>query len=136
MSMGAYRWALGWDGLKSSEKFVLVMIADHYNESVHRSWPSIERLAQETALHRTSVMRAIKNLELHEVIEVEPWKRAESGHALTNRYCLPMYDPKSKRAKKLPVIAYANFDNDGHMEYDTFPHQFRHGEEVPGYAGG
>lgn len=134
MSMGAYRWALNWDGLKSSEKFVLVMIADHYNDEVHRSWPSIARLAQETALSQKTVKRAIKTLALHEVIEVEPWVKADYGWNLNNRYCLPLYDPKSKRAKKLPVIAYADFDGDGRMEYDTFPHQFRHGEEVPGYA--
>jgi DNA-binding transcriptional MocR family regulator len=134
MSMDAYRWALTWDGLKSPEKFVLVMIADHYNDRVHRSWPSIERLANETALHRTTVMRAIKQLEAHGLVEVEPWVKADLGGALNNRYCLPMYDPQSVRAKRLPVIAYAAFNQDGQMEYDTFPHQFRHGEEVPSYA--
>ncbi|MGK0740735.1 helix-turn-helix domain-containing protein [Leucobacter sp. Z1108] len=136
MSMGAYRWALGWDGLKSSEKFVLVMIADHYNDKVHRSWPSIERLARETALHRTTVMRAIKLLETHDLVHVEPWVRADMGGSLTNRYCLPMYDKKSQRAQHLPVVSYANFDNDGQREYDTFPHQWQHGEEVPSYAAG
>lgn len=134
MSMGAYRWAIGWEGLRSSEKFVLVMIADHYNETVHRSWPSIERLAQETALHRTTVMRAIKYLEEHQIVQVEPWVRADLGGSLTNRYCLPLYSKESKRAKHLPVVAYAGFDNDGKIEYDTFPHKFEHGEEVPSYA--
>ncbi|QYF98108.1 helix-turn-helix domain-containing protein [Microbacterium sp. PAMC21962] len=134
MSMDAYRWALTWNGLTSPEKFVLVMIADHYNDRVHRSWPSIERLANETALHRTTVMRAIKKLEGHGLVEVEPWTKADAGGALNNRYCLPMYDPQSQRAQRLPVIAYAQFNEDGVVEYDTFPHQFRHGEEVPGYA--
>lgn len=134
MSMDAYRWALTWDGLKSPEKFVLVMIADHYNDRVHRAWPSIERLAKETALHRTTVMRAIKTLEQLGLVEVEPWVKADYGGALNNRYCLPMYDSQSIRAKRLPVIAYAEFNQEGQIEYDTFPHQFRHGEEVPGYA--
>lgn len=134
MSMDAYRWALTWDGLKSAEKFVLIMIADHYNERVHRSWPSIERLAKETALHRTTVMRVIRKLEENGLVEVEPWARADQGGALNNRYCLPMYDQKSVRAQRLPVVAYAGFNQNGQIEYDTFPHQFQHGEEVPGYV--
>lgn len=134
MSMDAYRWALTWDGLTSPEKFVLVIIADHYNDTVHRSWPSVERLASATALHRTTVMRAIKGLEGHGLVVVEPWVKADAGGALNNRYCLPMYDPKSTRAKRVPVVAYAEFNDNGQMVYDTFPHQLHHGEEVPGYA--
>jgi predicted ArsR family transcriptional regulator len=111
-----------------------VMIADHYNDKVHRSWPSVERLAKETALHRTSVMRALKNLDEKGLIEIEPWVKADLGGRLNNRYCLPLYDAESRRAKHLPVVAYATFNNDGTKEYDTFPHQFRHNEEVPGYV--
>lgn len=134
MSIDAYRWALTWNDLKSSEKFVLVMIADHYNDKVHRSWPSIERLATETALHRTTVMRALKKLEEQGLIEVEPWAKANYGGALNNRYCLPMYDPLSVRATRLPVIAHAEFNHKGQIEFDTFPHKSKFGEEVPGYA--
>lgn len=132
--MDAYRWALTWDGLTSAEKFVLVMIADHYNDEAHRSWPSIERLAKETALHRTTVIRAIKTLEKNGLVDVEPWVRADYGGKLNNRYCLPFYDPKSQRAKRIPVIAYADFNHEGKIQFDTFPHQYEHGEEVPGYA--
>ncbi|QZY52715.1 helix-turn-helix domain-containing protein [Leucobacter tenebrionis] len=135
MSMGAYRWALGWVDLKSSDKFVLVMIADHYNDEAHRSWPSIKRLAMETQLSERTVIRSIKFLAEHEVIEIEPWVHADTGKSLTNRYCLPMYDKKSRAAKNLPVRAWADFDPvDGKITYDTMPHQFKSGEEVPGYA--
>lgn len=134
MSMDAYRWALTWSDLKSPEKFVLVMIADHYNDKAHRAWPSIELLAKETCLHRSTVMRAIRTLEDAGLVLVEPWVRANSGGALTNRYCLPLYDDKSVRAQRLPVVAYASFGSDGKRSYDTFPHSFQHGEEVPGYA--
>jgi hypothetical protein len=134
MSMEAFRWALTWNGLTSSEKFVLVMIADHYNDRAHRAWPSIARLANFTALNRTTVMRALKGLEEKGLIETEPWVRAEAGGPLNNRYCLPLFDPRSRRAAHLPVIATKAFNNDGTVEFDTFPHQFEHGEEVPGYV--
>lgn len=101
--MAAYRWALSWSGLSSPEKFVLVVIADHYNESAHRSWPSIERLARYTALGRSTVKRAIKRLEEEGLLEVEPWRRADTEQALNNRYCLPLFDPESIRSATLPV---------------------------------
>lgn len=134
MSIGAFRWALNWVGLSSAEKFVLVMIADHYNEKCHRSWPSIALLADETSLSRATVKRAIKNLAFHEVIAVEPWKQAGTGHSLNNRYLLPLYDKKSKPAVHLPVIAKAEFDANGNRVYDTTPHRERHEERVPTLA--
>lgn len=134
MSMEAYRWALTWTGISSSEKFVLVLIADHYNDKAHRSWPSIERLAKESQLHRSTVIRCIKSLQDEGLIEVEPWVRVDTGGALNNRYCLPLYDPKSQRAKNLPVRSFSAFDQNGRMEHDTFPHKLRHDEEVPGYV--
>lgn len=132
--MDAYRWALTWDGLTSPEKFVLVMIGDHYNEKSHRAWPSIERLAKSTALHRATVIRAIKSLEDKGLVEVEPWVKADKGGALNNRYCLPFFDPLSQRAKRLPVVAFVTFNPDGDIEYDTLPHHFRHDEEVPSHV--
>ena len=134
MSMDAYRWALTWDGLTSPEKFVLIIIADHYNEKVHRAWPAIDTLAKQTALGRSTVKRALKRLDDAGLIQIEPWRRDGSKRPLNNRYCLPMYDPRSERAKNLPVVVYAEFTKDGKRTYDTFPHAFQHGEEVPSYA--
>lgn len=134
MSMDAYRWALTWDNIKPTEKLVLILIADHYNDKSHRAWPSVERLAKQGCMHRSTVMRAIAGLQEAGLIEVEPWVRADLGGQLNNRYCLPLYDPASNRATRLPVVAYASFTNDGSKEYDTFPHEFHHGEKVPGHA--
>lgn len=134
MSMDAYRWALSWGGLKANEKFILILIADYYNDGAHRAWPSIERLAKTACMNRTTVMRAIKGLHEQGLLEVEPWVRADTGGALTNRYCLPLYDPGSVRAERIPVVAYAEFDHTGKLRYDTFPHKLEHGEEIPSYA--
>ncbi|KJL46240.1 hypothetical protein RS84_02867 [Microbacterium hydrocarbonoxydans] len=133
MSIGAFRWAKEQEGLRSSEKFVLVMIADHYNDEVHRSWPSIERLADETGLNRTTVMRCIKALETGGFLKVEPWARAYDGGRLNNRYCLPLYDVESKRAKRLPVLSHKYFNNEGKVRFDTWEHTYKHGEEIPAY---
>ncbi len=134
MSMEAYRWALTWNGLSSPQKFVLVMIGDHYNEDVHRAWPSIERLANETALSRRTVIRAIQVLEEEGLVQVEPWVRADHGGKLTNRYCLPGYDSRSVCAKHLPVVAEKTFDHNGNVTYDTTPHWLKYDEEMSGYA--
>lgn len=133
MSIGAFRWAKAQEALRSSEKFVLVMIADHYNDEVHRSWPSIERLAAETGLNRTTVMRCIKTLESRAFLDVEPWARAYDGGRLNNRYCLPLYDGESRRAKHLPVVSHKYFNNEGKVRFDTWEHAYKHGEEIPAY---
>ncbi|MFN3948020.1 helix-turn-helix domain-containing protein [Microbacterium sp.] len=134
MSMDAYRWAISWTGLKSSTKFVLVSIADHYNERAHRSWPSQQRIELETALSHSTVNRALDELEKEGLIEREPWVMFGTFSKLNTRYCLPMHDPKSRRAATLPVLVHKQFNNEGSIEYDTFPHHFATGEVVPSYG--
>lgn len=134
MSMDAYRWALTWGDLKSPQKFVLVMIADHYNDDAHRAWPSVERLSHLTGLHRTSVLRAIGELEDKGLVLIEPWVRQGLGGRLNNRYCLPLYDPQSVPAKRLPVRALKSFGDDGKVQFDTYDHNLEHKETVPSYG--
>ena len=93
MSMGAYKWAkTNFSGeLTSPQHFVLLMIADHFNETEQRAWPSIQTLAIETSLNPTSVTRALRVLESKSLIETEAWFRLPSNKRMSNRYCLPFY---------------------------------------------
>ena len=118
MSMKAFRWAKAQTGLSSAQKFVLVMISDHYNDGEKRSWPSIATLAAETEQSRSTVQRAIRHIEGRGLIAIEPWKNADTGVNLSNRYCLPLFDPTSKPAAKLPVVVTASFGPHGEYEYD------------------
>ena len=111
MSMKAFRWAKTWNGLTPYEKFVLVMIADHYNDAVRRSWPSQLTLARETGMSPRSVARSVSALERNGLIEVEPWVNNSTGARLTKRYCLPFFDALSTCETNLPV--YAEFDSAG-----------------------
>lgn len=100
------KWCHSWGGeLRSSEKFVLLMICDHYNERVHRSWPAIDRLAAETRLDPKTVSRALKRLEQLGLIEREHWIDEATRRRMANRYNLPLYDD-SVPLKKTVVASY------------------------------
>ncbi|KQX07337.1 MULTISPECIES: helix-turn-helix domain-containing protein [unclassified Leifsonia] len=106
MSMKAFRWAKQQAGLSSSEKFVLIMIADHYNDSWHRAWPSQATLSNETGLSVPTVKRSIRGLRTAGIVDVEPWAMSGAAVALQNRYLLPMFDRRSIRASRIPVRAF------------------------------
>lgn len=44
-------------------KFVMVVLADHYNDSTGTCWPSIDTLAEVTGVSRRTVIRKLKDLE-------------------------------------------------------------------------
>lgn len=61
MSLDATRWA--WQqAIKPTRKLVLLSIADRADE-VHRCYPSIARLVQDTGLDRETIMEAIQDME-------------------------------------------------------------------------
>lgn len=62
MSLDATRWAWRQDSVRSSDKFVLLSLADRADEA-HRCYPSIQRLADDTLLDRKTVMAALTRLE-------------------------------------------------------------------------
>lgn len=62
MSIDAMRWALMQHGISSSQKFVLVVLADRANEA-HECWPSVDRLSLDTELDPRTVQRALVALE-------------------------------------------------------------------------
>lgn len=44
-------------------KFVLVVLADHYNDSTGECWPSVDKIAAVTGCSRRTVLRKLKTLE-------------------------------------------------------------------------
>lgn len=107
MSMGAYRWAKSWnEGLTSPQMFVLIMLADHYNETAKRAWPAIDTLARMTRLSPATVKRALRDLKSMGLIEVEYWFDNSTGRQKSNRYCLPFYDSESQVSPHPVVIEY------------------------------
>lgn len=61
MSVEAMSWAFAQRGISSSQKFVLVALADVAGET-DECCPSIEDICFTTALSRESVLRALKGL--------------------------------------------------------------------------
>lgn len=56
------RWAWRQDGVRSSDKFVLLSLADRADET-HRCYPSVQRLSADTLLDRKTVLVALARLE-------------------------------------------------------------------------
>jgi len=110
MSMKAFRWAKAQEGLTSAEKFVLVMLGDHFNDEWHRSWPSYATLAGETGLSVSTVKRSIKALRARGLVTVEAWMLNDGAISMPNRYLLPRYDRELPAAEQ-PVLAMAYFES-------------------------
>lgn len=118
MSVKAFRWAKEQTGLTPSEKFVLIMLGDFYNEDWSRAWPSRARLATVTELSDATVKRVLRELEHSRgVIATEYWQLNEGGAMLNNRYLLPKYRPEVRPAGTQPVLATAGWDQEAPDDY-------------------
>lgn len=62
MSIHAISWALKQQGLKSSEKFVLVCLADNMNDSTGLSFPCVKTLCEGTCQDRKTVLSNLQSL--------------------------------------------------------------------------
>lgn len=95
VSWKAHQWAKSWTGeLTSPEAFVLLIIADHFNEKELRAWPAIDTILTVTRLKRATVFAALQRLEELGLVQVEN-RWGTGGRQRSNRYCLPFYDPRS-----------------------------------------
>ncbi len=56
-------------------------------DKAQRSWPSIMRIAEELAISKSTVLRAIKKLEIHGIVAIERGRR-KGGHQDVNVYVL------------------------------------------------
>lgn len=108
--MDAYRWALGQHAADFAAKFVLLIIADYFNDGEHRAWPSIGQLAEVTEMNRSTVKRAIERLQHAGLVEVQEWLTNSGANQLSNSYYLPMYDAESQPSE---ARFYVEFGADG-----------------------
>lgn len=89
MSFQAVAWAYSWGGeLTSPEKFVLVTIAHHFNQTSLIAFPSIASLARSTELDERTVQRALRRLVAVDLIRVVP-RFTASGRQTSNGYYIP-----------------------------------------------
>lgn len=72
--------------LPNRAKLVYLYLYDHMDKE-RKTWPGLNRIAKDTALSRSTVKRAIKDLERANLIRKEPHYR-ENGSATSNRYYL------------------------------------------------
>ena len=86
MSFQAMAWAVG-QKLPSKDKFVLVMMANYADED-GKCWPSLNRLADDTSMSRSTVQLAIKGLEAAGMLRIE--RREQDGVNLPNHYYLEL----------------------------------------------
>lgn len=63
MSLEAMTWAIEMRGLTPSENLVLLLLANRHNNDTGLCYPSVSRIAEESGMHRATVMRAINALE-------------------------------------------------------------------------
>ena len=87
MSFDWLNWAKGQRGLRPPEQFILLLIADFYNDKKGYAWPSQETLAEISGYNRSTIHRACKSLQAKGLISWEKDMRS-SGHFSSNRYKL------------------------------------------------
>jgi DNA-binding MarR family transcriptional regulator len=72
--------------LTHTEKLLLMVLSDYYNDAEGAAWPSIERLARETLISRRQVIRITGSLVQRGMLARAPRQR---GVRTTQRYCFP-----------------------------------------------
>ena len=87
MSLSWFKWAKSIKGLKSSEKFVLICLADFFNDNLGYAYPAQETIAEFTCLNRSTINRACKSLQRKGLIS---WKHQhkDGGRYSSNKYVL------------------------------------------------
>ena len=86
MSVQALSCAFAIRGISSSEKLVLLALANFANDKME-CWPSQERLAADTELGERTVWTALRNLEAAGLLSREKRNRAD-GTRTTDRFTL------------------------------------------------
>lgn len=91
MSNEALTWAFKQDGLPSSAKFVLVVLADKANQS-HRCFPGQKMIAEMTGQTDRSVRRQMVILEEAGLLRRVP-RYGDDGYRTSDEYELPVNGP-------------------------------------------
>ena len=82
--MSVHFTSMAWrvQGLSMAQKLVLLKISDNANDN-GEAWPSISRMADECSCHRSSIIRAVSELEAAGILKV-----ISGGKGRSNRYTL------------------------------------------------
>lgn len=72
--------------LPQRAKFVYLYLSDR-QDNTHKAWPGLNRIASDLSLSRSTVKRAIADLEKAGLVRKEPHCR-DNGSAASNRYFL------------------------------------------------
>ena len=78
--------------LTASQKLLLMVLADYYNDEEKAAWPSMARLAKESLISRRHAITVLQDLAEGGVLEIEHRKAADGGNR-SNRYRLIEIDP-------------------------------------------
>ena len=70
--------------LPANQKFVLIVLANFYNDELKKAWPSQETLCRLTSLSRATINRALR--ELNKKGHITVWKERSSGQYPHNVY--------------------------------------------------
>jgi DNA-binding transcriptional regulator YhcF (GntR family) len=117
-----------WERLTKNELRVYLQICKHYNLKEHRSYPSINTLAEEVSVSRLAVIRAIKKLKDEGLVVVKQERLGKSFKC--NIYQIPDYllreiDNKKDVVSKeilgsiIKSLGGINSDQDKHITYIT-----------------
>ena len=87
MSVECFKWAKSVTGLTSAEKFVLICLADFFNEEKGYAYPSQKTIAEYTCLNRSTISRACKSLKNKRLISWQH-KFKDSGRCSSNKYVI------------------------------------------------
>ena len=88
------------EGTSASEQLVLLALAHHANDKTGQCFPSIERLADETHLKRSTIFKCLNSLRDNGLLQWKSGGRKKSGRALSNLYTLTL-EKASKGQKKV-----------------------------------
>lgn len=105
MSHKAREWAANLSDISRLAKTILKEIADRYNDDSGMCWPSQQRLARDTGYSRSSVNRALNELESKGYIFRQHVVDSDSGGHMSNRYSLPAFAPHAVPGKKVAFVS-------------------------------
>ena len=116
MSITAMNWSRELRGLKGTDKSVLHVICDRYNDELGYAFPSISRIAMESGWAPRTVTRSLRNLEVQGYIASYRQVYAIDDSPASNRYYLPFFGAIPPRGRVFWVGG--DFDFEGKWEPD------------------
>ena len=119
MSITAMNWCRELRGLKGTDKSVLHVICDRYNDELGYAWPSIARISRESGWAERTVSRSLRNLEKHGYISSYRQFYAFDESPASNRYYLPVFGPAPPRGKVFWVGGEFDFEGNWEADWET-----------------